>query len=143
MLYLHAQEVPYSILFDDTIINSIYINMDPDSLSQMYSDLENVHEYSVEFVYDAGTQKDTLENVGFRLRGNTSLESAKKSFKVAFDTYNGGRVYEGAAKLNLIGNHNDPTMSREKIYFDIYNAFGLPVRRVSFVKVFINNNYYG
>ncbi len=140
---LKAQIVPYSILYNDTVVNSIYITMDADSLNELYYQLENVHEYAVEFVYKNGLAFDTLQNVGIRLRGNTSLESAKKSFKISFNTYAPGREFEGAKKLNLIGNHNDPTMSREKIYFDIYNNWGLPPRRVSFARFYINGSYYG
>ncbi len=140
---LSAQIVPYSILYDDTMVNVINITMDADSLEEMYDELENEYEYAVQFVYTYSGGQDTLQNVGFRLRGNTSLYSAKKSFKVSFNTYDSGREYEGTQKLNLIGNHNDPTMSREKIYFDIYNSLGLPTRRVSFAKVYINNTYYG
>lgn len=144
MLQLIAQGTPpYSILYDDTMVNRIYITMAADSLEEMYDVLENEHEYAVQFVYDRGTQQDTLQEVGFRLRGNTSLFSAKKSFKVSFNTYNPGRTFEGAKKLNLIGNHNDPTMAREKIYFDIYNYMGLPVRRVAFAEVYINGDYFG
>ena len=138
-----AQNIPYSVLYDDTLVNSIYITMDTDSLEELYAELENEHEYAVLFVYQNGTLFDTVENVGIRLRGNTSLYSAKKSFKISFNTYAPGRRFEGAKKLNLIGNHNDPTMSREKIYFDIYNDFGLPTRRVSFAKFYINDIYYG
>ena len=140
---LFAQSTPYSVVYDDTMVNSIYITIDPDSLEEMFDNLENEYEYAVQFIYDSPVLKDTLENVGFRLRGNTSLFSAKKSFKISFNTYESGRKFEGAKKLNLIGNHNDPTMSREKIYFDIYNSLDLPERRVSFAKIYINNFYYG
>jgi len=125
------------------MVNDIHILMAPDSLEEMYDELENEHEYAVTFIYDRGTQQDTINDTGFRLRGNTSLYSAKKSFKISFNTYVPGRTYEGAKKLNLIGNHNDPTMAREKLYFDFYNALGLPVRRVSFADVYINSEYFG
>jgi len=138
-----AQTLPYNPLFDDTKVNTIYIVMDPDSLEEMYDELENEHEYVVTFIYDNDGLIDTVYNTGFRLRGNTSLFSAKKSFKVSFNTYDQGRKYAGVEKLNLIGSHNDPTMTREKLYFDVYNDFGLPVRRLSFVRVFINDTYYG
>lgn len=55
--------------------------MDPDSLNEMYENLENEHEYAVQFVYDSPIVQDTLQNVGFRLRGNTSLSSAKNHLK--------------------------------------------------------------
>lgn len=140
---LYGQSLPYNILFDDEKVNSIYITIDPDSLEEMLDELENEYEYPVTFVYSSETENDTLQNVGFRLRGNTSLSSAKKSYKISFNTYEPGRKYHDVEKLNIIGNHNDASMSREKLYFDIYNAFGLPVRRVSFVKLFVNEEYYG
>ena len=117
--------------------------MAEDSLNEMYAELENEYEYAVQFIFDGLTQQDTLEQVGFRLRGNTSLYSGKKSFKISFNTYQAGRTFEGAKKLNLIGNHNDPTMVREKLYFDIYNYMGLPMRRVGFAELYINGNYFG
>lgn len=54
-----------------------------------------------------------------------------------------GRKYEGVEKLNLLGMHNDPTMVREKLYFDTYNAMGMPQRRSNFVRVYLNDDYYG
>ena len=140
---LSAQILPYNPVFDDTKINSIYISIDDDSLTQLYSDIFSDHEYSVSFVYDDGITQDTLQNVGFRLRGNTSRGAAKKSFKISFNTFDEGRKYQGLEKMNLNGSHNDPSMIREKLYFDVYNLFGLPVRRCAFVKVYINDIYYG
>lgn len=117
--------------------------MDPDSLAKLYLDVSSDHEFSVTFTYDDGTGQDTLEKVGFRLRGNTSRYSAKKSFKVSFNTFEPGRTYHDAEKINLNGSHNDPSMVREKLYYDAWNQFGLPARRCSFVRLYINNEYYG
>lgn len=140
---IQAQTVPYNILFDDSKVNAINIYMSPTDLETLYDDLVTEYEFPVLFVYDDGITKDSVEDTGFRLRGNTSLTSYKKSFKISFNTFNPGSKYKGVEKLNLIGNHNDPTMSREKLYFDLYNQFGLPERRVSFVRLFINDEYYG
>lgn len=138
-----SQILPYTKLYDDTKVSSIFIYLDPDSLQDIYDNLENEYEHTALFIFDDGISKDTVEDIGFRLRGNTSLSSAKKSFKVSFNTYVTGRKYEGIEKLNLLGMHNDPTMVREKLYFDTYNAMGLPVRRSNFVRVYINDDYYG
>ena len=124
-----AQSLPYNPLFDETKVNSIFITIDEDSLLQLYTDVESNHEYDVLFVYDQGGIRDTLEHVGFRLRGNSSRYSAKKSFKVSFNTFDPGRKYEGYEKLNLNGSHNDPSMVREKLFYDAWNRFGLPARR--------------
>lgn len=141
--FIQAQSQPYTKLYDDNLLSSIYITLPADSLEEMYNNLENELEYHASFVFDDGNTRDTLENIGFRLRGNTSLGSAKKSFKVSFNTYEAGRKYEGVEKLNLIGMHNDPTMVREHLYFEAYNALGLPEHRSNFVKLYINNDYFG
>lgn len=138
-----AQSLPYNPLFDETKVNSIFITIDEDSLLQLYTDVESNHEFDVLFVYDQGGIRDTLEHVGFRLRGNSSRYSAKKSFKVSFNTFDPGRKYEGYEKLNLNGSHNDPSMVREKLFYDVWNRFGLPARRSSFIRVYINELYYG
>lgn len=138
-----AQSLPYNPLFDETKVNSIFITIDEDSLLQLYTDVESNHEYDVQFVYDQDGIRDTVEHVGFRLRGNSSRYSAKKSFKVSFNTFDPGRKYEGYEKLNLNGSHNDPSMVREKLFYDAWNRFGLPARRSSFIRVYINELYYG
>lgn len=138
-----AQSLPFNPLFDETMVNSVFIYMNEDSLAQLYTDVESNHEYSVLFIYEHGLLRDTLTNTGFRLRGNTSRYSAKKSFKVSFNTFESGRKYEGHEKLNLNGSHNDPSMIREKLFYDAWNQFGLPARRSSFVRVYINDAYYG
>ncbi len=139
----NAQSLPYNPLFDDTRLNSVYIIMQPDSLDDMYAHDANGHEYIATFLFDDGVTIDTVEDIGIRFRGNTSLMAAKKSFKISFNTYNEGREYHNVKKLNLCGSHNDPSMVREKFYFDVYNEFGLPVRRTSFIKLFINDVYFG
>ncbi len=138
-----AQSLPYTKLYDDSKVSSIYIYMPPDSVEEMYAILENENHYHATFIFDDGLSRDTVEDIGFRLRGNTSLFSAKKSFKVSFNTYAPGRKYEGVEKLNLLGMHNDPTMVREKLYYDLYNDVGLAGRRSNFVRVYINDEYYG
>ena len=140
---LAGQSLPYNHLFDDSKLSSVYILMSPDSLDDMYENYESGHEYLATFIFDDGTTQDTVDEIGIRFRGNTSLSSAKKSFKISFNTYHAGREYSAVQKLNLTGSHNDPSMVREKLYFDIYNDFGLPVRRTNFVKLFINGDYYG
>ncbi|MED5318820.1 MAG: CotH kinase family protein, partial [Bacteroidota bacterium] len=55
------------------------------------------------FVYESSTGTDTVSNVGIRLRGNTSRNAAKKSFKVSFNTFIAGGKWNGLEKMNLNG----------------------------------------
>jgi spore coat protein H len=130
-------------LFDDTRLSSIHITISPDSLAVLYDSILSDHYYMAGFIFDDNVNRDTLENIGFRLRGNTSRYSAKKSFKISFNEYAPGRKYQGVKKINLNGEHNDPTMIREKLYYDLWKKAGMVVRRTNFVKVYINGSYYG
>ena len=142
-LFLPGKILFSQTLFDDSRLGSIYITIPPDSLSILYDSVLSDHYYRARFVFDDNTRRDTLENVGFRLRGNTSRYSKKKSFKISFSEYVPGRFYQGVKKINLNGEHNDPTMIREKLFYEIWKKAGMPERRTSFVRVYINGTYYG
>lgn len=140
---IHSQSIPYRNLYEDNKLPSIYISLPVDSLTWLYSHVDNDNNIRANFIFDDGVRRDTMRDVGFRLRGNTSRASAKKSFKVKFNFYTSGIKYQGVKELNLNGSHNDPTMVREKLFYDAWNLTGLPPRRSSFAKVYINNAYYG
>ena len=134
----------YNPLFNDGVVSSIYITMDADSLNALLdpSNWEEDHEYPATFVWSDGSSRDTLKNVGFRLRGNTSRQSAKKSFKVKFNHF-GGKKYQGLSDLNLNGEHNDPSLSRAKIVWDLMRKAGIDAPRANHVLLFVNNEYKG
>jgi spore coat protein CotH len=132
-------------LYTDEVVPRIDITIDPDTLEWLYEheNLESDIEYSARFIFDNGIIKDTIDPVGFRLRGNTSRYSQKKSFKVSFNTFTSGGKYYGVEKLNLNGEHNDPSVMRSKICWDIFRKMEIPAPRSNHVQVYINNNYYG
>jgi spore coat protein H len=130
-------------LWDDSQIASIRITMPSDSLDSLLVDPFANHEYISEFIYSDGVAADTLQMVGFRYRGNTSRNAEKPSFKVSFNTYSPGRRYQGSKKLNLIGMHNDPTLIRQKLFYEVWNKAGMPSRRCTFVDLYINGVYRG
>lgn len=132
-------------LYSDDGVARIDITINPDTLAWLYKpeNQQSDIEYRAEFVFDNGTLRDTIHEIGFRLRGNTSRASAKKSFKVSFNRYQSGRKYFGVEKLNLNGEHNDPTVARAKISWELCRNAGIPASRASFVRVYINGNYHG
>ncbi len=142
-IILFGQSNQNNKLFDDTKVTSVYIQLPADSLRWLYNNVSFDGNLKADFIFDDGATRDTVLNVGFRLRGNTSRASRKKSFKVKFNAFESGKKYLGVKEINLNGAHNDPTMIREKLYYDIWNRFGLPARPANFVKVFLNNSYYG
>lgn len=132
-------------LYVDNVVPRVDITIDPDTLQWLYEqeNLESNIEFSARFIFDNGVIRDTVEPVGFRLRGNTSRYSQKKSFKVSFNKFNSGGKFYGVEKLNLNGEHNDPTVMRSKVCWDILRKMEIPAPRSNHVQVYINNNYYG
>ena len=130
-------------LFADTVVPRIDISINPDTLDWIYDNPASDREFHAGFVFDNGTVRDTIDPVGFRLRGNTSRWSKKKSFKVSFNTFTPGGKYYGVEKLNLNGEHNDPSVMRSKVMWDILRKWDIPAPRANHVRVYINGNYYG
>ena len=130
-------------LYVDTVVPAVYISIHPDTLAWIYANPESDREFRAVFVFDNGAVRDTLEQVGFRLRGNTSRTSKKKSFKVSFNTFTPGGKYFGVEKMNLNGEHNDPSVMRSKIMWDILRKWNIPAPRANHVRVHINGNYFG
>ncbi|MEX0845683.1 MAG: CotH kinase family protein, partial [Balneolaceae bacterium] len=132
-------------LFDDAILPEVHITIHQDSLD-IILDPENIqsdHEFPATFEFKKGTESEIVENIGFRLRGNTSRHSNKKSFKVSFNTFESGRQYRDLDKMNLNGEHNDPSIIRSKLSWDIFQEIGFSVPRANHVKLYINGDYYG
>jgi len=140
-----AQAQQPSPVYNDQLIPVIRISINPDSLAAIMDPANawSDHEYPADFVFSDGQITDSVANIGFRLRGNTSREAKKKSFKVSFNTFESGGKFYGFEKLNLNGEHNDPSIIRAKLCWDLFAGAGIPASRSNHIQLYINNQYYG
>ena len=131
------------MVYDDTTMAMIQIEIDNEALNYIYNNVESdsIHLASIHFTNHWIDQ--SLDSVGFRLRGNTSRQASKKSFKLDFNHFIRGRDFYGLEKLNLNGENNDPSIIRSKLCWDIFKNIGMTATRSSHVKVYINGEYYG
>lgn len=107
--------------------------------SNWYSD----EEHPASFHFESESWSDSIALAGFRLRGNTSRAASKKSFKVSFDTFDENASWEGLKKLNLNGEHNDPSVIRSRLIWECMRDAGIPVSRATHVNLYINGAYHG
>ncbi|MCF7823344.1 MAG: CotH kinase family protein [Candidatus Marinimicrobia bacterium] len=130
-------------LYDDSEVATIMIEVAPEDLQWMYENVQSdsLHEATVHF--KNAYIDSTIEQVGFRLRGNTSRDSQKKSFKLSFNEFVPGREFYDVDKMNLNGEHNDPSIIRSKIAWDHYQKIGMVAPRAAHCAVYINFVYYG
>lgn len=146
-LCARAQQMnpPNNVVFLQDEVASFKVYVDPIFLANMLNQdsLQSNNEYPAYFIYETSTYTDTIDSVGFRLRGNTSRFAGKKSFKLSMNTFIQGRKWHGLEKINLNGEHNDPSILRSYLSANLLQASNVPVARNSYVKLFINNEYKG
>ncbi len=132
-------------VYNDSVVATIRVVIDPDSLAAILNpaNADSDHEYPATFIFDNGRVRDTLQNIGFRLRGNTSRDARKKSFKVSVNSFVRGRKFLGLEKLNVNSEHNDPSIIRAKICWDLFAASGVKASRSSHTRLYINSVYWG
>ena len=140
---IYAQNSESWKVYDDSQVASISISIDPADLEYMYDNplSDSLHPATVSFTN--AYINEIIENVGVRIRGNTSRLAEKKSLKLSFNTFVPGREFYGLDKMNINGEHNDPSIIRSKLSWDFFNKSGIVSSRAAHMKVYINGKYYG
>jgi hypothetical protein len=136
---------PDSFVFDDSSLPTVVITIDQTHLDDLFApgNQYSDEERPAAFTFIRGLDTMRVDSVGFRFRGNTSRDSQKKSFKVSFNTFRPGQKFLGLEKLNLNGEHNDPSIMRSKIGWDLFQTMGIPASRANHVRLYLNDEYYG
>lgn len=147
MIPISGQErfpVP-GIFFTDHSVARVDISIHPDSLAEILSpgNEGSDHEYMATFTFSRDEFTESIDSVGFRLRGNTSRRSQKKSFKVSMNTFIRGQQFMGVEKINLNGEHNDPSIARAHFSWYLFRNSGVPASRSGHVELYINGEYKG
>jgi spore coat protein H len=132
-------------LYNPNHVSKIEVLLHPDSLADLLhpDNRWSYHEYPATAIISGNGFVDTVYQVGFRLRGNTSRNAQKKSFKLAFNTFQPGQRYRDVKSLNLNGEHNDPSIMRARVCWELGARGGLPVSRSQHTQLFINGIYHG
>jgi hypothetical protein len=143
-VFAQIPQPTYNLAFLQNEIASVYVDIHPDSLNLLLGDsLYSGHEFMATVSYQSSVSNVTTDSIGFRARGNTSLASQKKSFKIDFNRFIASQKFQGLEELNLNGEHNDVSILRSHLSWSMLRSGGLPAARTSFVKLFINNAYKG
>jgi len=139
-----AENEPMEFFLGDTV-KDVYITIsEADWNSMLASPLDE--EYHTAAITYRGV---TLEEVAFRAKGNSSLQSVasmnseRYSFKVDMNYYVDGQKLLGMKKINLNNNFKDPSYMRERIAYDMMRSLGLPTPRLAYVNLYINGALHG
>jgi spore coat protein CotH len=138
---LHAQSAIWpsaGTLFDGKL-HRIDILMPPDSWTKLNKNVWDNLFFKASFVYDS---KDTLKNIGIRVKGNTSREAERKGYRIDFGEFV-PQTYQGLKNINLNGSHNDPSMMREMLSNAVMNTANNVAGRTNPVMLYVNGIYQG
>ncbi len=92
---------------------------------------------------------ETVQDIGIRAKGNTSLSSVKAygndrySFKLEFDHYQEGGNYQGLDKLSLNNIIQDNTYLKDYLTYRMMDAFGVDAPLCSYVYLTVNGEDWG
>lgn len=142
---VRAQSGDPSTVFSAREIPIIHVRLPADSLAWLLhpDNLDNERELRASVRIEVDGQVHERDPVGFRLRGNTSRRAAKKSYKLSFNTFESGATLFGLEKMNLNGEHNDPSLIRTSLAWDLAGRFGIPASRSRHVLVHVNDAFHG
>ena len=140
---VYADPLYKNKLFDDTKVHDINIIIDD---FKGYMQKEELEEY---VKVDVEIDGERINNVGFRAKGNNSLNLTQEydlkrfSFKIEFDHYTDGNYYYGLDKLSLDASFQDNSYLKSYLAYDMLDYLEVPTPLTSFARLHINNEYWG
>ncbi len=131
-------------LFDPDVVQDITLDLAPADLQKLKDSATS----NADFVYVPATfhWKDvTLENVGVRLKGNSSRVPGmiKRSYLIKFDEHVEGQELFGLKRLGLDNAIQFGSLFSERILTEILAAEGVPAVRANYARLVINGVYQG
>ena len=136
-----GQSIPHPLnnhAFLQNEIAEIHISVNNADLNTLLGDsLYTDNHFPATFYYHSSVHNE-IQNIGFRVKPRGA---DKKSFKISFNEYTQGKKFKGIEKMNLIGQHNDPSLLRYWLSLNTTN--NLISSRSSFIKLYINGEYKG
>lgn len=126
-------------VFLENEITLIEVTIDPDTLQYLLDHpWEDIYRRCTVRVANSVID-EVVGDVGFRVRGNTSRAAIKKSWKLSFNKFVPGRKFHGLEKFNLNGEHNDVSIIRSKLAWDLLKEMEVPSSRAHYVHLKIND----
>ena len=130
-------------LFDTSVVHTLDITID--DWDGFLAECEN-EEY---VMCDVTIDGETVQSVGIRAKGNTSLSMVQSygndrySFKLEFDHYQDGINYQGLDKLSLNNIIQDNAYMKDYLSYQMMEAFGVDTPLCSYIYLTVNGEDWG
>ncbi|MEQ8820742.1 MAG: CotH kinase family protein [Sumerlaeia bacterium] len=135
-------ETQNALIFLPDEVTRVDIAIDPADFNDLLANPQSNDLKMVTVRWRNSQIDETLDFVGFRVRGNTSRSADRKSWKVDFKAFTPGQNLHGLEEANLNGSSNDPTVVRTALCWKALRDFGLPGARTHFVALYVNGTFW-
>jgi len=120
-------------LLDGSVLNDIWIHINARDWQDLHTHYREGTYYPVDFEW----QGVKLRNSGIRVRGNTTRNDHKPSFRIDFNRYIDGQDLFGLKALVLNNSWHDPSMLHDDLSMLTFRRMGIPAPRQAHVRLYV------
>jgi len=143
MAYEQLSTLKKSKLFDDTSIGTFVVEASSSDIKKIHSNPDEEIKVNAKIIYVSPYNIKVFENGGIKISGQSSIKNKKLSYKLSGLKLDNDKELFGRTGVKLRSEYIDPSFMREKTYFDMLNALGVPTSQGKFVRLFINKQPVG
>jgi len=132
-----------SKLFDDTHVDTIVIEGKKSDIDYLNANPNKDKKIPVKITYVTPYAIKVFQDGGIKVSGQSTKYNKKLSYKISGLKLNEDKELYGRTALKLRAEYGDPSFMREKTFFDMLNAIGVPSSQSKFARVFMNKTSAG
>src|SRR6185369_16381994 len=120
-------------LVDGSGLNDIWLHINARDWQDLHTNYQEGTYYPVDFEW----QGVKVRNSGIRVRGNTTRNDHKPSFRIDFNRYVDGQDLFGLKALVLNNSWHDPSMLHDELSMQTFRKMGIPAPRQAHVRLYV------
>ena len=123
-------------LLDGSALNDVWVHINARDWEDLHTHYLDGTYYPVDFEW----QGVKVRNSGIRVRGNTTRNDHKPSFRIDFNRYVDGQDFSGLNAIVLNNAWHDPSMLHDRLSMLAFQRVGIPAPRQAHVRLFVGAN---
>jgi spore coat protein CotH len=131
-----AQPGPPALL-DGSALNDVWVHINARDWDDLHTHYLDETYYPVDFEW----QGVKVRNSGIRVRGNTTRNDHKPSFRIDFNRYVSGQDFFGLNAIVLNNAWHDPSMLHDRLSMLTFRRVGIPAPRQAHVRLFVGADH--
>jgi len=120
-------------LLDGSALNDIWLHIN----GRDWQDLHTRYQEGTYYPLDFEWQGVKVRNAGIRVRGNTTRNDHKPSFRIDFNRYVDGQDLFGLKAIVLNNSWHDPSMLHDDLSMRTFRRMGIPAPRQAHVRIYV------